>query len=176
MAQPMLDRSTFRPSLTPDLDRLRKRIFELNWRRPGIRFAGPVREEFLASIEEQMGVSIPSEYRAFLRHVGSGGGGHLGLLSLGDALACMTENKARPDGPFPLTHCVVGGIASPLDGALPIWDHGCGERTFLVLTGAQRGKIWRSWNRGWSPEYRRYQGRRGQHGFLSWLEWWLRSY
>lgn len=55
------------------------------------------------------------------------------------------------------------------DGILPLMDLGGGETDFLVVTGPERGRIWRLWEWGWSPRWRSVRGQPTPHGFFSWL-------
>jgi hypothetical protein len=53
------------------------------WRGPLLHFSGPVPHEQVARAEEQLGVSFPPSYRAFLRHFGTGRVHHYRLLGVG---------------------------------------------------------------------------------------------
>jgi len=78
-------------------------------------FASPLTGDELGDLERSLGVALPDEVRAFLRHAGSSGAGpYYGLLPL-----------------------------SAVEGhAIRVADQGCGMSSLLVVRGDTKGEIW----------------------------------
>jgi hypothetical protein len=142
------------------LDRLRVRDPEyqvFGSRSHKYRLGAPLSEADLHSFERQLGVSLPSEYRAFLTQLGHRGAGpYYGLFALDDQdpqNITTIDNLAEP---FPWKDAFNGEASDDaivdysdieflemsLPGALYLCHYGCGLRVFLVVTGSCRGEVW----------------------------------
>lgn len=166
------------------------------WEGHGMRLNPPLAEPGVAAFERMHGVELPAEYRAFITRVGDGGAGPAyGLSSLEAAL--VRERKIDVPAaflrtPFPHTHAFNpekdpaeqafwalmdhGGISEDeadrhllheTAGTLVLCDEGCGYLHLLVVTGADRGRMWmdaRCSDGGFVPL---------GAGFLDWYERWL---
>jgi hypothetical protein len=154
-------------------------------------FEPPLEERAIARFERRAGIVLPDEYRRFVGEVSSGGRGtRLGpphLLMLREAERVVKHEGGRLDAPFPLTSVDAMRLIRAdarharrdprpaidrdlKDGVLPLMDLGGGnEMHFLVVTGAERGRIWVVWERGWSPLWRLVRGAPIPHGFVSWF-------
>jgi uncharacterized protein (TIGR02996 family) len=137
-------------------------------------------EEKLTAFEKHVGVTLPEDYRLFLRLVGNGEAGpHYGLYPL-DLDWDIQEWPLHE--PFPISTKRARTIIArqlkgyyrptidyPLPGCLEMSEFGCGIVAFLVVTGEQRGTIWYGGD-GLTPA----MGRDAQQvGFLGWYENWL---
>jgi hypothetical protein len=126
------------------------------------------------SFEQQHGVELPQHYREFILTVGDGRAGPgYGLARLS---GCRVWGTLR--SPFvPLAEADGmdsddpeqddGSVSSPYNGCMAIGHQGCGVWYLLVVTGPQRGQIWKDLSvedRGFLPTWR---------GFLQWYEGWL---
>ena len=129
-------------------------------------------EEELSAIERVLEISLPADYREFLREMGNGGAGpEYGLYSLQKSIAESFERSAFLAAPFPHTHAwnldphrfgakdlsdgqfemSPAALAAyeeeyfrdeHVQGALRIHTAGCNHDTLLVLNGAERGYVW----------------------------------
>jgi hypothetical protein len=180
------------------LQRIRQKLDRLRERDPEYqvfgslsheyRLGAPLTEADLHSFERQLGVSLPSEYRAFLTQLGHGGAGpYYGLFALDDQ---DPENITTTDNLpefFPwqdafnseasdddIVDCGdTEFLEMSLPGALYLCHYGCALRFFLVVTGSCRGEVWhdfRADGRGVYPVTSQ-NGRRLT--FLEWYEQWL---
>jgi hypothetical protein len=172
------------------LSRLLDKLCQLKEIDPGLSFFGasehrdelhpPLAETTLLAFEEKHGVTLPAQYRDFLRQADDGGAGpYYGLYPLRFAYEQM--GWVRPGDirrPFPLDrpwneygrpaeqyHLPDG--ADVHDGCLMLSHHGCGYWSFLIVTGPERGKVWDDFttaDEGLQPTGR---------DFYNWYEWWL---
>ncbi len=130
----------------------------------------PLLEDAVCGFERAHGITLPTEYRGFLIHVGNGGAGpgyglfKLGELDHGWEDACWEEGKGfigQLSEPFPHTELWVPDVDlefaseearqrweedyfSPahVNGAIPICHWGCLYRDWLVVSGSEAGNVW----------------------------------
>ena len=125
----------------------------------------PLTESEVAAFEARYCVSLPEEYRTFLRQVGDGGAGPFyGIFRLDrSSLPAYYPGCPYPPedllpgflaGSFPLTQpwnepddCSPEGGGervdpAPIRGSLNLSHQGCGYMVRLVLNGSQRGALW----------------------------------
>jgi hypothetical protein len=150
------------------IERLRTRIATLATNET-YRFDPPLDEATVRAAEESLGIVFPEEYRNFLREVASGHGGRFQIaLRVAEA-----DDRIRQSFPFTWEEAQHSPLSAPsvVGGTFVVWDQGCGEESHLVITGAERGQVWRCHEDGWRPD--------GDPevttplGYLAWLEWWL---
>jgi Leucine-rich repeat (LRR) protein len=118
------------------------------------QFNPSITEPELVAIENQIGTTLPEEYRTFLLYVGNGGvGPGYGIMSLQKAInellhftdcenveevyKALSQPFVKPKASDDVFECRYN-----LTGALPISDCGCASYDLLVLTGEERGTIW----------------------------------
>jgi len=162
------------------------------WRRllgAGYGEVRPVGDAAIARLEQEYGIILPDELRAFLQQVHG-----RGAPWPGDGLRIDRPlvPRLRAARPFPYDNAAAEGILVrrvqeryallPLleheleddwgwphgSGFIPLAHHGCGMFSVLVVTGEQRGRVWFC-DMGWVPEHSEV----GQFGFLDWYEHWL---
>lgn len=130
------------------------------------RLNAPLTEDDVLRFEREHGLSLPSDYRQFLRHVGNGGvGPYYGLYSLADAVE--SDDPGFLARPFPHRHWWNGcdppnwfdlpdaHLATPtaeseaayfasehVQGSLRLAHEGCGYHRILVVSGPERGTVW----------------------------------
>lgn len=175
------------PDLPKRLAALKKKLAELVKRRSPRKFLPPYSPTELADVESRLGVQLSEDHRAFLLKVSQGeeDTGYAGMMPPHQGVHCLATDdspsapfvfgnaetavylddaaKRSPrDGPLPLQ--------GPMHGLLPIADHGDGEYDCIVLTGEQRGQMWKWWEAGLAPLYDIKEGRAQQFGFLAWAE------
>jgi hypothetical protein len=127
----------------------------------------PVSESNIAICEQQLGCTLPEDFRRFLMEVGHGAGPYYGvwdlkpavewLQHLGAELATEEGIEIMPSQPFPLTGDDLrdierkvreeskhpcAGAKYPSHGCLPICHQGCIFWSVLVLQGEFAGKVW----------------------------------
>jgi hypothetical protein len=138
-------------------------------------------EQALATFERAHAISLPDDYRAFLGRLGNGGAGPFhGVFPLGE----MDDGPRfkRWDGGFvgPLRGRFPhedppesGQFEGPIDGAIPICHLGGAVRTWLVVSGPERGNVWLD-ARAEGDWLRPHQTGDGVHlTFAAWYEGWL---
>jgi Leucine-rich repeat (LRR) protein len=169
------------------LGRVKAKVAAFVEANPDVHLLPPLAERDVVAIEQSIGAPLPAEYRTFLLELASG---EEGLRFLTPARARELEPDTSPVLPFPLTtkdakrliESTPEGDEGPkpaaslegrVHGFLTLVDHGCAEYSCLVVTGSERGKVWRSWDMGWSRELGMRGSRRVQLTFLAWLEAWL---
>jgi hypothetical protein len=112
-------------------------------------------EEDLAAFESEYSVTLPDQYRAFLKYVGNGGAGPgYGIWPLDEAFRKDSKKYGKTvlSTPFEHMHAVGEGPNKSLigntgwearhQGCLYLCDHGCGMHNFLVVTGPAKGQVW----------------------------------
>lgn len=145
---------------------------------------GPVlADDELTAFEAEHGIELPSAYREFTLLLGHGGAGpgH-GLTTLKDAEADVFDSfsgfLAAPSPFTPGGHYSAEWWESfwgpepecrpdPLQGTVPVADHGCAFETRLVVSGPGHGCLVNVDRDGGSPYVL------DDHGFLDWYERWL---
>jgi hypothetical protein len=153
-------------------------------------FEAPMSARALSAFEKRHAITLPDEYRRFVREVSAGGSdtrlGPPHLITPVAAARLVKREGGRLAAPFPLTNadaarvmlaaaqCAPDAIRPAIrrdlsDGVLPLMDLGGGNMDFLVVSGPQRGRVWQAWEWGWSPLWRRVRGKPEPHGFFSWL-------
>jgi hypothetical protein len=152
----------------------------------------PAAEQVVAGLERMWGVTLPPAYRQFLTQIGNGGPGpeDLELFPLGPT------GEGRWDG-------YVGDLAAPfpyaeawnedppddpeqqarwrewyfsparVDGAIPIADEGCGYLILLVVSGPERGNVWKDGRGGTDGVSPLWVGDQEGVSFAEWYEGWL---
>jgi Leucine-rich repeat (LRR) protein len=150
------------------------------------RLRPPLPEREVLAFEKTIGVRLPAEYRAFLLEVASGEEGRRFLTP--EQAVRELDPGASPGQPFPLgpkdakrllprsqdeTPRLAASVEGRAGGHLVLVDHGCAEYSCLVVSGPERGKMWRSWDQGWSPETALRGTKPAQVGFFAWLGGWL---
>jgi hypothetical protein len=149
-------------------------------------FLAPLSEAEVVELEARLGVALPPEYRAFLRGVTRGEPllGEVGILE-----AC--PGPARLEGGatnkrFPVSEADAGrllqklakrkksepppAVDGPMDGVLPLADHGDAIYDCLVLSGPFAGTMWQAWDAGWTPLYTVKKGVAEPMSFLAWAK------
>ncbi|MFJ8634803.1 SMI1/KNR4 family protein [Streptomyces sp. NPDC093568] len=140
------------------------------------RLADPLSEASVAEAEAQWGVSLPADYRAFLREVGAGGAGAFFEESVcaqveherKEPVESHFEDEAAFDAAYRAWLREDEKLSDRfLSGAVCLSHEGCGYFHWLVVSGPQRGQVWldeRPGDGGFSPL--------GQVGFANWyLDW-----
>lgn len=141
------------------------------------------------ALTSALGVALPRELEAFLRHVHAGGSGP----GYGFFVVAPRAASGRDARPFPYDQDAAAAsirtlqgsdrndgwlelVEDPEDGEdwppgpgfIPIAHHGCGVFDVLVLSGEERGHVW-TCDMKWAPVH----DRGGPLGFLAWYERWL---
>jgi hypothetical protein len=138
---------------------------------PQFAFEPPLSAAELDDAERTLGVLLPDAFRRVLLELTRGHREHL--------LLCPERASAGIARPFPLDLNAVRAVRSSgtpidgphdVDGTLEIWDHGCGEETYLVVTGPLRGWVLRHFEGGWIPEPIPDEE---PSDAARWLAWWL---
>lgn len=176
------------------IDRIRKKLDRLREADPDSRLVStygqcyglrpPLSSEYLADIENDLGVKLPTSYRRFLTELGNGGvGPDFGIYSIEESLKIpsygyWTHEPIEYGIPeilesrkaFPLKANEDGIFESKLEylsGILNICEIGCGYFYLMVIRGDKPGTIW--WDgEGWMQSQ--------QTDFLKWYENWLDNY
>jgi hypothetical protein len=123
-------------------------------------------------LESELGVNLPSEYRAFLTEIGYGAGPYYGIWSPGKALdeiQSLSQEMQAEVGieawafdPFPIPAPAVPRVVRatwPASGCLPICHEGCTAWAVLCLQGEFAGCVWdvvclSGYNGDWVPAQR----------------------
>ncbi|HEX6368908.1 MAG TPA: SMI1/KNR4 family protein [Longimicrobium sp.] len=111
----------------------------------GYRLHPPLSGGELRAFEATHGITLPEDYRLFLREIGNGGPGPAYGL---ETLAAAAEG-CRPGIPFPFVQVPSDDAEGLLDhwlddypGVLSICHHGCAIYSYLVVNGPAWGTIW----------------------------------
>ena len=153
-------------------------------RERGISVGRVVSSKAVEQFEQRYGIELPSEYKAFLLHVGNGNEGPYDscLLYFYDPLrevqprtAPVRLNSDRVRLPFPFSQQWVweaepvsphGTSDDAENGNICVAEGGCGMEWRLIVTGPERGNMWFFADVGICPTVPR-------RGFLAWYEAWL---
>jgi len=132
----------------------------------------PLSNDEIESLEVDLGVCLPADYRQFLLEIGYGAGPYYGLLRPYQILCDLERNHVRsydplpdPSRAFPFTReqadecfrimsegrMAVFTAKWPTDGCIPICFEGCSYYTFLITAGELTGSMW-SHNIDWDDE------------------------
>ncbi len=142
----------------------------------GVRFEPALDEPVVAAAEASLGITFPDELRRYLREIASGYEHSTFTIALRRA-----QREGKASQPFPFTTADAARALSsktplpgPVDGSgtFLVWDHGCGEESHLVVTGEERGRVWRCFDAGWLPEHEMGSNDAQPFGYLDWLKWW----
>ena len=146
----------------------------------------PLSDGEVTAFEDERGVSLPEDYRAFITTIGNGGPGrwggagpYYGLHPLHD-WAISLWGGPGPNTlatPFPAdpgrvfsdwpSEVAPGDDDEPCCGTLALSDQGCGYLSILVVSGPARGRVT---DRGDTPAGPTFTN---DPDFLSWYERWL---
>jgi hypothetical protein len=118
----------------------------------GVKLLAALSEKDLAMFEQERGVELPADYRAYLQ-IANGGAGppEYGLCSLGSLPSDYGLPPPDLSKPFPFTRSWIweDGESSPEGqqddtqcGVLILGTDGCAQYWALVVNGPERGKIW----------------------------------
>ncbi|MGH1542679.1 MAG: SMI1/KNR4 family protein [Arenicella sp.] len=111
-----------------------------------------INEKSLARLENKFDLTLPEDYRHFIKNIGNGGAGpSYGLYSIEGAIMgrssppykyrgrdrrkLASQKFIRPDE-------TKEGEWTDEEGVLILCQHGCGHDDFLVLNGKDRGTVW----------------------------------
>jgi hypothetical protein len=157
----------------------------------------PLTQDQVRAFEVEHGIVLPSEYRAFLTLLGNGGAGPgYGLEKLGHTMGGVPWSEIPGmvgdlAVPFPYTaawnEVPIDGSrpieeqyrqqdeywSSRLTGAIPICEHGCQLREWLIVTGPERGYIWHDGRCDWAGLAPHTTSGRERLTFLEWYRLWL---
>ena len=132
-------------------------------------FGPKLTEKAALAFERKHKIELPADYRGYLTELGNGGVGPFnGIFALGAMDGNGGEEQPWPKGfvgklsdPFP--HRKTWNPVATRDdddfdgddgdddpqwdpanmaGAFPICDHGCAVRSWLVVSGRERGRVW----------------------------------
>ncbi|MCC9602853.1 HEAT repeat domain-containing protein [Stieleria sp. JC731] len=146
------------------------------------RLNSPVDEAFLIRFESEHNVTLPSDYRSFLRIAGNGGAGpYYGIYKLDQSNDFSDWTAEYPadkiiDLPSPLHpemsrendwESQFNNCASPYQGMISIGTQGCTYEMGLIVTGEFAGRVVYLDADGQAPYVVR------EPDFLSWYERWL---
>lgn len=137
----------------------------------------PVSVQELLAFENEIGISLPEDYRQFLLQAANGGAGPFdGLFSLAEVRAWLDWPVEAESEPFLYPDMTADDLndlpndsGNWLRGAIPIGSHGETYFIGLLLTGAHRGRVvYIDYEISWVFFPR-------EPDFLSWYSRWLRE-
>ena len=134
----------------------------------------------IEAVEQYHGIALPTGYRTFLHEAGNRGAGPgYGLFPLADYAVNLTDLPhdflARP---FPHREPWQPSVTDEdayfdnywIQGTVRLCHYGCGFYGMLVVSGAERGHIWRDDR---SSDYGIHPDADRADDFLAWYEDWL---
>jgi SMI1/KNR4 family protein SUKH-1 len=122
----------------------------------------PVPESAVLQFEGKHGIRLPEDYRSFLLQVSEGEAGpYYGLYPF--TWICESLETEGIDISLPFIPEPEEEDESEYDGRIRLSHHGCGLESALIVTGAERGKVWDDFGRP-VPTGK---------SFLEWYESWL---
>ncbi len=172
------------PTYAKRIEALRKKLADLRARGSRRRFLPPASEADVAAFEARAGATLPDEARAFYRDVTAGEepSDVPEILPLARTLDVL---PVKPAEPFPFGDAEAADLVErnhkkkptemspalegPPHGALPVMDQS-DTVDCVVLNGEQRGKMWQSWDAGWTPCFVVKKGKPVHLDFLAWAE------
>lgn len=146
------------------------------------RLNAPIDEPALARFESEHGITLPADYRCFLKLAGNGGAGpYYGLYKLeqwDDFIDWTTDDPpenilALPCPLYPTMprdsdwEAQLGDCISPYQGVISIGSQGCTYAMGLIVTGKSAGRVVYLDADGQAPYVVR------EPDFLAWYERWL---
>ena len=110
----------------------------------------PASQEQISGFEDRHGISLPTDFRAFLSDVANGGAGpDYGVYSLHEIAKELFTGLREDELPdpgrafdAPRSLQRARDMEYPANGILPISDIGCGMMSLLVVTGPEAGNMW----------------------------------
>ncbi|WP_299716735.1 SMI1/KNR4 family protein [uncultured Tenacibaculum sp.] len=102
------------------------------------KFNRPLSEKEIVFFESKTNIELPYDYKEVLKNIGNGG--CFGIEPLD-----INENHSRINFNFPLTEANIEAYDlenNIFDGQIIIESGGCGNFTFLVVSGAEYGNVW----------------------------------
>ena len=140
--------------------------------RSDLQIKPPLSEGKIQAFEKKHNITLPEEYRLFLKEIGNGGSGP----TVYDFYPLRAKRGQHPQKPFPLTKAWVWEeeeepdedlMASCLsDGQLALCHQGDGEEWVLITTGPERGNLWLTTEFGVAPST-------PGCSFFDWFEAWM---
>jgi Leucine-rich repeat (LRR) protein len=168
------------------IDELAEKVRQCRERGARRRFLAPLGEAEVLELEAELGVALPPEYRAFLVGVARGEPllGEVGILEpshgvarLGGGVTSKPFPVGEPDARRLLQALskrkkseAAPAVDAPMDGVLPLADHGDATYDCLVLSGPFAGTMWQAWDAGWTPLYTLRKGAAEPMSFLAWAK------
>jgi hypothetical protein len=137
---------------------LSEKLSYLRTNDPGLKLFGASKHRYslnpclsydaLCEFEGSLGIRLPEQFGDFLLRFGNGGAGPgYGLLSLKESIDEFgndpLERLVRPFIPPRSARERLEDRDYPEDGILPLAHMGCGHMWVLIVTGSDRGTIWR---------------------------------
>ena len=154
----------------------------------------PIRKNVLSRFENKHHIVLPEEYREFLLTICNGRAGPgYGLQPLNESFVGYMQQPLTPSQSFPYSNADADQIirdyldepqrgieawlnhtvALGTNGYICLSDHGCGERSILIVSGEQRGKVWYAYERHGHPQFMGDRQDCKTLGFLDWYENWV---
>lgn len=148
-------------------------------RSAGVKLSPTLAEAQVADYEQLHGIRLPSDYRAFVLHVGNGSTGSpsYGLCRLGNVPSDFDLPVPNVSKVFPFTKPWVWengnpsaeGVAEDVNcGVLILGTDGCAQYWALVVNGPEFGNVWMLTDVGITPTVPRMT-------FLEWYRSWIRG-
>jgi hypothetical protein len=154
------------------LEEVRKRgLKSFGWEAHRFRLEAPLSEEAVRAFEQRHGVTLPEDFRRFVREAGgSGAGPYFGIYPMDRWSNDSDENVHRLAIDSPLYPGAPEDEESPdLDygnGVIHLLTMGCAHYAVLVVSGRYRGRVV-NMVEGEPPCFTK------DTGFLAWYERWL---
>ncbi|MBN1216466.1 MAG: SMI1/KNR4 family protein [Candidatus Lokiarchaeota archaeon] len=154
----------------------------------------PLTAHQIEKIEEKYKIKLPEEYRTFLQQIGNGGAGpNYGIIPINKILEREIDFEIG-DLTKSFPHSTKWNLNPPkpnddneewfldnyynskwINGSIPISDMGCCKWMLLIVTGKEKGTIWRDYrveNKGITPLKKSRKDKR-RIRFLEWYIKWL---
>jgi hypothetical protein len=153
------------------------------------RLRTTLKDKELLTFERKHAIELPDDYRSFVSLLGNGGAGPFhGVFQLGG----FDDDEAWPTGlvstlsdAFP--HKKKWNLSATkmeleeeayydpalMAGAFPICHHGCALRSWLVVSGAERGRVWYDGRADGDGIWPQTDAHGKPLSFAAWYETWL---